>query len=229
VDEAAIQLVIVVVFFGGALAMSALRVAKRRSKVTRTELARRLLRNVERRRIADLRDGQAAVIRGRVRALPNVPLMIAPMRKMPVIGVNTRLIDSEEVEILEAHACTDFELVDETGSIRVEGAGADLSIRRVPFMPFDRNAIPPHWVPVCSTMLHLSGTEGVIVDGTEVVVLGMVNMQMQMGVGDYRDGAVQRVLRAPGSIPVTISSDPDTFDTSGKVYTVEQIMKGRGR
>ncbi|HEY4182900.1 MAG TPA: hypothetical protein VGM90_39020 [Kofleriaceae bacterium] len=226
-DEAAIQLVVIVVFFGGALAMSALRVAKRRSKVTRTELARRLLRNVERRRIADLRDGQAAVIRGRARAIQNVPPIHAPMRRMPVIGVNTRLIDSEDVEILEAHACTDFELVDETGSIRVEGAGADLSIRRVPYMPFDRNAIPPAWVPVCSTMLNLSGTEGVIVDGTEVVVLGMMNMRM--GATDYRDGNVERVLRAPGSIPVTISSDPDTFDPSGKSYTVEQIMKGRGR
>ncbi|CAN5829358.1 hypothetical protein BH11MYX2_BH11MYX2_22790 [soil metagenome] len=226
-DEAAIQLTIVVVFFGGALLMSAYRKMARRAKMTRTELTRRLLRNVERRRIADLREGQAAVIRGRVRAIPTVPLIHAPMRRMPVIAVNTRLIDTEDVEILEAHACTDFELVDETGSIRVEARGADVSITHGPMMPFDRTQIPPHWVPVCSTLLTLSGTEGVIVDGTEVVVLGMV--AVQMGATDYRDGNVQRVLRATGSIPVTLSSDTDTFQPSGKSFTVEQIVKGRGR
>jgi hypothetical protein len=227
VDEAAIQLTVIVVFFGGALIMSQVRKMKRRSKPTRTELTRRLLRNVERRRVADLRDGQAAVIRGRVRALPNVPPIHAPMRRMPVIGVNTRLIDSEDVEILEAHACTDFELYDETGSIRVEARGADLSITHSPMIDFDRPSIPPSWVPVCSTMLNLRGTEGVIVDGTEVVVLGMVTAHV--GATNYRDGAIERVLRAPGSIPVTLSSDPDTFHPSGKVYTVEQIMRGRGR
>lgn len=228
-DEGIIQFAVVVVFFTGALVMNQVRLMKRRNKVTRTELVRRLLRNVERKRISDLQDGQAAVIRGRVRAIPGVPLQWAPMRRMHVIGVNTRLIDNEQVEIMEAHACVDFELFDDTGTIRVDATGLELSITHSPVIQFDRQAIPPHWVPVCSTMLQLSGTEGVVVEGMEVVVLGMVSMQLG-GASNYRDGQVQRVLRSPGRVAVTMSSDNDVFAPSGRVYTVEEIVqRGRGK
>lgn len=179
----------------------------------RTEYVRRLLKHVERKTIAELTEGQAAVIRGRVRALPNVPLILTSQPDVGAIAINIRHLNSLGEQFTEEWSCRDFELVDETGAIRVEGKSVDVAIT-VAVVPL-------------RTLYTIVGTrfEGVILPDTEVLVLGMVSIDSEAT--DYRDGEQQRVLRVTESFPVAVSNDRDLFEPGEKVFTMEDVINNK--
>ncbi|HEY4182901.1 MAG TPA: hypothetical protein VGM90_39025 [Kofleriaceae bacterium] len=189
----------------------------------RTEYARRLLKHVERKTIAQLEEGQAAVVVGKARAIPGVALLYAPIHGVDVIAVNTRVEANRGVELGDRWACVDFDLVDASGSIRVQGAGVDVAIVNNVAYTTDGQKLPPEMVLARARNTDAVGTEGIIRDGTDVLVLGQVSLDRT--ITDYRDGGQLRILRATESFPVALSCDADLFVRGDHVLTMEDVIR----
>ena len=175
----------------------------------RPENVRRILKHLVRAPIAELVDGTASVIHGRVSGEAS---LVAPLTGTPCIGFHISIRAATITsDLLHDHArCGDFTLTDTSGALAVRGAGLELAITHVdsrsfepPFPPWLRSLVPfrPGFEPV--TVM-----ERLLRSGDEALVCGVASVERS--VDNYRDGETVTVsLVATPTFPLVASTDAD--------------------
>lgn len=194
----------------------------------RAEAVRRVLKHLERKTIAELTEGTAAVIEGTVRAGSALAL-VSPYAGRPCVGyhldVRRAWMDNFTFhQVYEEARCGDFEIEDATGIIRVSGSGLELAITDGPFVYAD--PCPPQLRGRVHVVGPLTIEEGVLVPGDKVLVCGVV--MTELAATDYRDGKPVYTLRATPSFPLVASSDRDLFLPGDRPIAPEELHRRRG-
>lgn len=196
----------------------------------RAEAVRRVLKHLQRKTIAELAEGSAAVIEGTVRPIASVPPLNAPFSGTACIGYHLDMragwIDHDMLfaQLHEDARCADFEVEDATGVIRVVGAGLELAITDGPFTYW--NHAPPH---LAARIPHHVGPmtieEGLLRPGDRILVCGVVTSELTAT--DYRDGKPVYTVRASPSFPLVASTDHDLFVGGDRPIAPEELHKRR--
>lgn len=193
----------------------------------RAEAVRRILKHLERKTIAELTEGAAAVIDGTVR-IYSAQLLLSPYAGKPCIGYhldvrNAWMEDFTFRQLYEEARCGDFEIEDDTGVIRVSGHSLDLAITDGPFLILEQVA------PQLASRIHAQGSvtieEGLLLPGARVLVCGVVTSELSAT--DYRDGKPVYTLRATPSFPLVASTDADLFFPGDRPIAPEELHKRR--
>lgn len=194
----------------------------------RAEAVRRVLKHLQRKTIAEVAEGTAAVLEGTVRALPHVQPLVAPSSGASCIGYHLDLragwiqhaIDFDQLH--EEARCTDFELEDATGIIQVSGEGLELAISDGPFQFWHQT--PPH---LAARIPHHVGAmtveEGLVTPGVRILVCGVVTADL--AASDYRDGKPVYTVRATASFPLVASTDRDLFLPGNRPIAPEELHR----
>lgn len=194
----------------------------------RGEAVRRVLKHLQRRTIAELGDGTAAVVAGTVRAIQGVSLLRAPFTGSECIGyhLDVRAARLEHgihfPQLREEARCVSFEVVDATGTLLVHAEGLELAVTDGPIgtwhppLPLHVSALVPayHYYPV-------TVEEGLLLEGAQVLVCGVA--VREAAASDYRDGAQRLVMRATSTFPLVASSDADLFKATDRPIAPEEL------
>jgi hypothetical protein len=181
----------------------------------RGESVRRLLKHLQRRSIAELAEGDAAVIVGTVRALPGVALLRSPVSNTECLGFHVDVRSGELDTFLrfrqlqEIAQMVDIAVDDETGTVQVRAEGLELAITDGPIGRW-HPPLPPPIAALVPTRFHghpVTVEEGLLQPGAKILVCGVV-MHERSATG-YRDGGTVLVLRATQTFPLVASTDPD--------------------
>ncbi len=198
----------------------------------RGEAVRRVLKHLQRKTIAELGDGTAAVVAGTVRAIQGVPLLRAPFTGSECIGYHldiraARLENGIHFPQLREEArCVSFEVVDATGTLIVSADGLELAVTDGPIgtwyppLPPQVSVLVPayHYFPV-------TVEEGLLLPGAQVLVCGVA--VRELAATDYRDGAHALVMRATSTFPLVASSDADLFKLTDRPIAPEELRTRR--
>lgn len=191
---------------------------------------RRVLKHLQRKTIAELGEGTAAVIEGTVRAIGSVPPLTAPFTGKPCVGyhldLRTGWIDHDALfdQLYDEARCIDFELEDATGVIRVVGAGLELAVTDGDFT-FHHYPPPQIAQRVAYHIGAMTVEEGIVVPGDKILVCGVVTSELSAT--DYRDGTPVYTLRATPSFPLVASTDRDLFTPGERPLAPEELHKSR--
>jgi hypothetical protein len=193
----------------------------------RAEAVRRVLKHLQRKTIAELTEGGAAVVEGTVRAT-SAQALVSPYAGRLCVGyhLDVRLAWMDNFkfrQLYEEARCGDFEIEDATGRIRVSGAGLELAITDGAFVFVDQR--PPQLASRIQPGGPLTIEEGVLVPGTRVLVCGVVTSELTAT--DYRDGQVVYTLRATPSFLLVASSDRDLFFPGDRPIAPEELHRYR--
>jgi hypothetical protein len=191
--------------------------------VSRSEAVRRVLRHIARRPIAEVADGDAAVVRGA--AVASDEPLVAPLSGRSCIGYHVLIREQMFGDVVVDHArCGRFSVVDDTGEALVSAEGLELAAIEAPPLVL----VPPtppafaRWVPPPWRGHHLVLTEGVLVPGAQVAVCGV--MTTAIGAGDmYREGSARRLLISSPTFPLVASPDRDLEVPSPKPRRPEEL------
>jgi len=175
----------------------------------RPENVRRILKHLVRAPIAELVDGTASVIHGRVSGEARLQ---APLSWTPCIGFHVwiRAASLERELLYDLARCGDLTLTDTSSALAVRGAGLELAITQAESQSYEpplptwlREMIEPrhHWTGV-------TVSEGLLRSGDEALVCGVASVER--GVDNYRDGETVTVsLVATPTFPLVASTDAD--------------------
>jgi hypothetical protein len=160
--------------------------------------------------LSDVRDGEYVAIRGRVEALEAI---VAPMTGAPCVAFDLLVVGSLSREI-EARVVRGsvFAVTDGRGRALVDGRTA---LIRVPFERarenLDRGRMAePGVLRMADERALLTGHEGVVSPGAEVVVIGVVTRTAALDEGAYRGASeVVRIAAAPGHASMVSTIDGD--------------------
>ncbi|MFN0251216.1 MAG: hypothetical protein ACKV2T_30350 [Kofleriaceae bacterium] len=204
----------------------------------RAEAVRRVLKHLERKKIAELVEGSAAVIEGTVRPLADVPPLTAPHTGSGCVGYHLDIRagwvdhDASFPQLHDEARCNDFELVDASGVIRVIGAGLELAITDGPVTFHGQGSVrflgnvPPH---ITTRVPHHDGAitveEGLLMPGARILVCGVVSREA--GATGYRDGTQVFTMRATPSFPLVASTDADLFVAGDRPIAPEELHRRR--
>lgn len=199
----------------------------------RGEAVRRVLKHLQRRTIAELEEGTAAVVVGTVVAIPGVAALRSPAHDVECLGYHLDIRDSELdaslrfAQLHEDARCVAIEVHDETGAIRVDPRGLELAITDAPIVL----RVPPH-PPALLLRLppgaHVRGVtleEGVLLAGMRILVCGLVARELDAS--QYRDGQPTLVLRASATFPLVASCDADLFVATTRPIAPEELRTRR--
>jgi hypothetical protein len=199
----------------------------------RAEAVRRVLKHLQRKSIAELGDGTAAVVEGTARAIPGVALLRSPVTGTECIGYHvdiraTYLAQGFHFPQLREEArCVAFDVVDHTGTVRATPEGLELAItdgpigRWLPPLPPEiARLVPPQY-----QMWAVTVEEGVLLPGAPVLVCGVA--VRELAATDYRDGAQMLVMRATSTFPLVASTDADLFKATERPIAPEELRSPR--
>jgi len=195
----------------------------RATAVSRSEAVRRVLRHIARRPIAELAEGDAAVVRGMAVAVDEP--IVAPLSGRSCIGYHLLIRDSLTGEILVDYArCQRFFVIDDTGEVLVRSMGLELAATEAPplhlWLP-----LPPYvlrWLPPSWRGQGVMITEGVLMPDAQVAACGV--MQKTLVAGDlYREGHAHCVLVASPTFPLVASPDRDLEVPSPRPVRPEEL------
>lgn len=200
----------------------------------RSEAVRRVLKHLQRRSIGALEEGAAAVIAGVARPLPGVPLLRSPIHGVPCLGYHLSIRGAQFDYSLsfprarDLARCAPFELVDETGTVRVASEGLELAITDAPAWrcdpPLPRELLAQ--VPPACAGWSLIIEEGVLLPGGQVLVCGVAVRELAAA-DHYRESATSFVLRATSTFPLVASTDADLFEASDRPIAPEELHRVR--
>jgi hypothetical protein len=216
------MLTVVIIGLAGVLVTRLLQ-GPRDTVVSRSEAVRRVLRHIARRPIAELTEGDAAVIRGMAVAVDD-PL-VAPLSGRPCIGYHVLIRDHLSGDILVDHArCQRFFVVDDTGEVLVRSAGLELAAIEAPrvLLSVTRTPYIARWLPPAWRGDLVVVTEGMLVPSATVAACGV--MQTTLAAGElYREGRTHRVLVASPTFPLVASPDRDLEVPSPRPMRPEEL------
>ena len=192
-----------------------------------------MLKHLQRKPIGELEEGGAAVVIGTVREIDGVARISSPVSTTLCIGyhldIRHALLDDKLrfVQLHDESRCVAFEVVDDTGMVRVDPDGLQLAItdsatvrRNPPHPPVLGMRLPPRFRGSPITI-----EEGLLMPGTRVLVCGVAARDPQAT--DYRDGKTVLVLRASATFPLVASSDADLFRQSDRPIAPEELHRSR--
>lgn len=195
----------------------------------RGEAVRRLLKHLQRKTIAELEEGTAAVVVGTVVAIPGVAPLRSPARDVECLGYHLDIRYSEPdvafryAQLHEDAKCVAIEVHDETGAVRVEPTGLELAITDHPA----ELRVPPHppgllaRLPRNYYFAPVTVEEGLLVEGMRILVCGLVARELDAS--QYRDGAPTLVFRASATFPLVASTDADLFTATSRPIAPEEL------
>lgn len=201
----------------------------------RAEAVRRVLKHLQRKTIAEVEEGTAAVIVGTVHEVPGIAPMTSPIANTMCLGYHLEIrsaVFDEHMRLRQLRdeaACTAFEVRDETGAIRVDPHALELAITDAPAQllypehpPEIRLRIPgwAYHLPITVEIGHLQA-------GMRVLVCGVA--ARELAPTDYRDGVPALLLRASATFPLVASTDPDLFRPGERPIAPEELHRARPR
>jgi len=199
----------------------------------RGEAVRRVLKHLQRRSIAELEEGSAAVIVGKVVAIAGVVPLRSPITNTECLGfhVDVRAADLDQFlripQLRDMAQVVEIDVQDETGTIRVSADGLELAITDAPIGRWN----PPLPRALQSLVLpqyqHMPVTveEGLLHPGMTILVCGVA--VRERSATDYRDGASNLVLRATATFPLVASTDPDLLVPGDRPIAPEELHRRR--
>ncbi len=197
----------------------------------RAESVRRVLKHLQRKPIAELEEGSAAVIVGTVKAITGVALLRSPLTGTECLGfhVDVRRALLDDVlrfpQIYETARIVAIEVEDGTGTVRVSADGLELAITNGPISQWE----PPHpvsllpLVPPPFRHHPVTVEEGLLQPGATILVCGVA--VRELGATDYRDGASHFVMRATATFPLVASTDPDLVHPGERPIAPEELHR----
>lgn len=197
----------------------------------RGEAVRRVLKHLQRKTIAELEEGSAAVVVGKVRAIAGVTPLRSPFSNTECLGfhIDVRLADLDQFlripQVAEVARIVEIDVVDETGTVRVAAEGLELAITDGPIGRWNP-PLPPallHLVPPQYRHLPVTVEEGLLHPGMTVLVCGVA--VRERGATDYRDGASTLALRATATFPLVASTDPDLLVPGDRPIAAEELHR----
>lgn len=197
----------------------------------RAEAVRRVLKHLQRKTIAELEDGGAAVIVGTVKAMAGVAPLHSPLTGTQCLGFHLDVRHAELdaslrfAQLLDLAQIVEIEVTDATGTVRVSADSLELAITDGPIGRWHPPLPPALWKLVPRQFLHLPVTveEGLLQPGMTVLVCGVA--VRELGVTDYRDGASTLVLRATATFPLVASTDPDLLVQGDRPIAAEELHR----
>ncbi len=197
---------------------------------SRGEAVRRVLKHLQRRTIAELQDGDAAVVVGTVRAIAGVAPLRAPYSGQLCLGYHLEVwlasLDPRLhlPRVHESAAIVDIEVEDATGVLRVKREGLELAItdgfgtyhHELPPQLHGLVAVPPRSFAV-------TVEEGLLQPGMKILVCGIASCE-QLAT-DYRDGTSMLVLRASATFPLVASTDRDLMTPGDRPIAPEELRR----
>lgn len=199
----------------------------------RGEAVRRVLKHLQRRTIGELADGTAAVVEGEARAIPGVPLLRAPVTGVECLGyhLDVRAIHADDgfhsPQLREEARCVALDVVDATGTVRIDATGLELAITAGPIGRWEP-PLPRQILALVPPQYHywsVSVEEGVLLPGATVLVCGVA--MNELAATDYRDGAETLVMRATATFPLVASTDADLFRAGHRPVAPEELRRPR--
>lgn len=199
----------------------------------RGEAVRRVLKHLQRKTIAELEDGSAAVIIGTVKAIAGVAPLRSPITGTECLGfhVDVRLAELDQwfrfAQLSDVARIVEIEVDDGTGTVRVSAEGLELAITDAPVhswsppLPAAVHAL----VPFQFANRPVTVEEGLLHPGARILVCGVA--VRELGVTDYRDGASSLVLRATATFPLVASTDQDLFRPGDRPIAPEELHRRR--
>jgi hypothetical protein len=199
----------------------------------RGEAVRRVLKHLQRKAIADVEEGTAAVIIGTVHEIPGIQPIVSPITGEACLGyhidIRSAVFDEHMRlrQLKDEAACTAFEVRDETGAIRIDPHALELAITdtpavlRHPHHPLEIRQRIPGWA------FHLPITVeiGLLQPGMRVLVCGVA--ARELAPTDYRDGVPALLLRASATFPLVASTDADLFHPGDRPIAPEELRAVR--
>lgn len=197
----------------------------------RGEAVRRVLKHLQRKTIAEIREGDAAVIIGTVHSLDGVATIESPIGGHACLGYHVDIrsaVFDQYMRLRQLHdeaRGTLIEVRDATGSVLVDPQGLELAIT-------DQRAQmrhPPHppqivrRIPTWAHHLPVTVEEGLLQPGARILVCGVV--ARELAATDYRDGEHRLVLRASATFPLVASTDRDLFDPGDRPIAPEELRR----
>jgi len=197
----------------------------------RGEAVRRVLKHLQRKTIAELEEGSAAVIIGTVHEVDGVERLTAPISGTSCLGYHLdvrRAVLARNVWFLQVHdraRCVKLEVRDATGSVLVEPERLELAITDGPIGRWDPPLPPPiaAVVPPAFRGGPVTVEEGLLQPGATILVCGVVATE-QLAT-DYRDGKQRFVLRASATFPLVASTDPDLLTQGDRPIAPEELHR----
>lgn len=197
----------------------------------RAEAVRRVLKHLQRKTIAELEEGSAAVIIGTVKAITGIATLRSPLTGTECLGfhVDVRRAYLDETlrfrQLYELARIVEIEIEDSTGSVRVSAEGLELAITNGSIAqwhpPLPASLFP--LVPPPFRHESVSVEEGLLHPGATLLVCGVA--VRELGATDYRDGASALVLRATATFPLVASTDPDLLLPSDRPIAPEELHR----
>lgn len=195
---------------------------------TRAEAVRRVLKHLQRKTIAEMGEGEAAVIIGTV---VGESTLTSPFTGAPCVGYHLRIranLFEQFLQYRQLHdeaRCASFVVRDATGWIAVDAQGLELAITGTTGVLVD----PPHPRPIMMRVppfshLPVIVDEGVLMPGMDVLVCGVVSRD-QLAASDYRNGTSQLILRASATFPLVASTDDDLFVEALRPIAPEELHR----
>jgi hypothetical protein len=197
----------------------------------RGEAVRRVLKHLQRKKIADVEEGTAAVIVGTVHAIPGIAPIVSPITSTSCLGyhVDIRSAVFDEFmrlrQLKDEAACTAFEVRDDTGAIRVDPKSLELAITDAPAMlryPAHPSVVLAR-IPGWAYHLPITIEEGLLQPGMRVLVCGVA--ARELAPTDYRDGVPALLLRASTTFPLVASTDPDLLNPGERPIAPEELYR----
>ena len=190
---------------------------------SRTEAVRRVLKHIERKTIAELAEGEGAVIIGTV---IGEATMVSPISGVSCIGYHLRIHDAsiERRQLHDEARCGAFTVRDDTGTIAVDVTGLELAMTST--QPSFIYPPPPQAVAVrvpAYYHLPLVVEESVLLAGMRVLVCGVVTREV--AATDYRDGRTNLRLQASATFPLVASTDADLFVVADRPIAPEELHR----
>ena len=182
-----------------------------------------MLKHIERKTIAELAEGEGAVIIGTV---IGEATMRSPISGVSCIGYHVRIHDQgfEPRQLHDEARCGAFAVQDTTGTIAVDVTGLELAMTS----PLPRFMAPPHPNAVGVRVpayyhLPLVLDECVLLAGMRVLVCGVVTREVTAT--DYRDGRTNLRLRASATFPLVASTDADLFVVPDRPIAPQELHR----
>ena len=189
-----------------------------------------MLKHLQRKSIALLQEGEAAVVVGRVKPIAGVPTLRSPVTGTECLGyhVDVREVALDNVyghrQVSDHARCVDVEVEDETGTLRVSAEKLELAITEGLVSLWDP-PLPPH---IQMLAVGYPGAviveEGLLLPGALLLVCGVA--QRELGATDYRDGKSMLVLRASPTFPLVASTDADLRTPGDRPIAPEELRRG---
>jgi len=199
----------------------------------RGEAVRRVLKHLQRSTIAQLEEGRASVIVGKVVAIAGVAPLRSPLSNTECLGfhIDVRVADLDQYlrlpQLNDLARIVEIDVQDETGTVRVSAEGLELAITDGPIgrwnPPFPLALLP--LLPLEHQRTPVTVEEGLLHPGMTILVCGVA--VRERSATDYRDGASHLVLRASATFPLVASTDQDLLVPGDRPIAAEELHRRR--